>query len=777
MGVDTVAAFVDAVRQGRLLEGDQLEELVRVQARASDVRALAKQLIQKAWLTPFQVNQILQGQAASLAVGQYRLLERIGEGGMGQVFKARHHAMGRIVALKVIRKERLGNEQAVKRFQREIQAASQLSHPNVVLAFDANAAGAVHYLAMEFVEGTDLTRLCREKGPLPVHDACDYIRQAALGLQYAHERGMVHRDIKPSNLLVTNAAAPNSSAVIKRGAPARPLVKILDMGLARLQPHEQSDNLTQLSVDGSVMGTPDFMAPEQAKNSHKVDHRADIYSLGCTFYYLLSGQPPFAGTSHLEKLLKHQMDDPPPIERSDIPEGVQLILKRMLAKRPEERFQTGDEVVAALAPFCDPMAVTAGHSPAAVRASLPTARQTAPRGGGPTTSTAVLGQATRTTDLLYTTPEVARPIVSPRRRARSRTPVVIAALALFLACGGALVLWAMSGKPAGKTSPVVASAAGAVPTSAATPRVTSPTGTTPTPTTPPLHRYLPDNTNVVIAITFNDLRRSAFFRRFGERLPLPPLSQITNDLGNLNIDAEKELQRMVIAGPGTGRPAEAFFVYQGSFSNDRVRDALRRDKAEPRQVRGIKGPPGTYYVVKTDEHTFHFALPAPGTLLIGLAEPSMPQVLEKLALPRPSLTDSHLRDTLDRVEGKPPPLQVFIGGGYVPDGGDKSIATTLPGVRVIAAGLVPDGDGVSIRVGFLCSTTEAARDLDAFVRATLKILAEGDKDQWAAFAKALSRKNTKFISPSDKPVFMVETNFGPELLDRFLPPAPKKTDR
>ena len=181
-------------------------------------RALAGELIRRGWLTPYQVNQLLQGRGRDLLLGSYVLLERLGEGGMGQVFKARNWKLGRVVALKLIRKERLDNPDAVRRFQREIRAAAQLDHPNIVRAFDADEVDGTHLLVMEYVEGTDLAKLVKKDGPLPVDKACDYCRQAALGLQHAYERGLVHRDIKPHNLLLTPGG----------------VVKILDMGLARL---------------------------------------------------------------------------------------------------------------------------------------------------------------------------------------------------------------------------------------------------------------------------------------------------------------------------------------------------------------------------------------------------------------------------------------------------------------------------------------------------------------------------------------------------------------
>ena len=297
-------------------------------------------------MTPYQINQLLQGRGHELVLGPYLILERLGEGGAGQVFKARHQKMNRVVALKVIRRELLADAEVVGRFYREIQVVSQLDHPNVVHAYDAGPVGATHFLAMEYVEGTDLGRLVKQSGPLPVLQACEYIRQAALGLQHAHERGLVHRDIKPHNLIMSLSDG---------------LIKVADLGLARLSRTANEDltaALTSANSAGSLtpqnavmMGTADYLAPEQALDFHKADIRADIYGLGCTFYYLLTGRPPFAGTTLAEKLIKHQQAEPPPIDKlaSQVPQALVPVIRRMLAKKPEERYQTPAEVAAALA--------------------------------------------------------------------------------------------------------------------------------------------------------------------------------------------------------------------------------------------------------------------------------------------------------------------------------------------------------------------------------------------------------------------------------------------
>jgi serine/threonine protein kinase len=333
-------SFRDALAESLLLTAEQVAEIARAPLASLDTATLAKELVRRGWLTSFQVDQLREGDAANLVLGPYRLLGRLGEGNMGQVFKAHHVPMNRPVALKLIRKEKLANPTSVARFYREVQVAAKLLHPNIVLALDAGQIGETHYLAMEYVDGQDLSCLVKAHGPLPIRQACDFIRQVALGLQHAHERGLIHRDIKPSNLLVTTTA--NSDAV----------VKILDMGLARPQVTEQTN--TALTQFGAIVGSPDYLAPEQAANSGQADIRSDLYGLGCTLFFLLTGQPPFRGKSVTDILLKHQMEAPPRVEqlRPDVPPSVAAIVQKLLAKTPEDRYQTPAELIAALQPLC-----------------------------------------------------------------------------------------------------------------------------------------------------------------------------------------------------------------------------------------------------------------------------------------------------------------------------------------------------------------------------------------------------------------------------------------
>lgn len=282
--------------------------------------------------------------ATALATqARYEVIERIAGGGMGEVFRAKHRVMDREVALKVIKKDLMQRDEVVERFHREVKTAAQLSHPNIVTAYDADEADGVHFLVMEYVDGINLADLLRLHGPITIADACDYIRQAAAGLQHAHEQGMVHRDIKPHNLMLTSDGT----------------VKILDFGLASLSAKLILATETELSARadltaaGSIMGTPDYIAPEQATDARTSDIRSDIYSLGATLHYLLAGQPPFPTGSIAERIQGHLARTPTSLSnlREDVPPELSELVSRMMAKAPEQRFQTPNEVANALSQF------------------------------------------------------------------------------------------------------------------------------------------------------------------------------------------------------------------------------------------------------------------------------------------------------------------------------------------------------------------------------------------------------------------------------------------
>jgi serine/threonine protein kinase len=361
VAIATTADLVSALRQSLVLEPAQLEEAaLHLQARFPEPRGLARELLQRGWLTAYQVNQLLQEGGRSLLLRPYVVLERLGEGGTGQVFKARHMHMQRVVALKVIRPDLLADADVVTRFHREIQVASQVAHANVVHAYDAGNIGGAQALVLEYVEGVSLDRLVKDSGPLAPAQACDYIRQAALGLQHIHECALVHRDIKPSNLLVAQEDKATAKTRDEHKTIGRTqrlskwgLVKILDLGLARLQRAHDNQGSTTITSTGSVMmGTPDYMAPEQALDFHTADIRADIYGLGCTFFFLLTGKPPFPGGTLAQKLMRHQQTEPPPLKqlRPGLPADLEPIVRKMLAKKPQDRYQTPGAVAEALAP-------------------------------------------------------------------------------------------------------------------------------------------------------------------------------------------------------------------------------------------------------------------------------------------------------------------------------------------------------------------------------------------------------------------------------------------
>lgn len=325
-----IAKFLADLEKSELLTAEQLAEAKQAGTKTGDPKALARALVRQGRLSLWQANQVLSGRTA-LRMGKYRLIELLGKGGMGNVFLGQHVTMNRRVALKVLGKELVGNPEARERFLAEARAVAALDHPNIVRAYSVDEEGDRYYLVMEYVDGRDLQRIVEEDGPLQYAVAADAIRQAADGLAHAHSKGMIHCDIKPSNLLV------NSQGV----------VKILDLGLARLGGHKQTSG----SGGQQFLGTVDYMAPEQGLGSASFDHRADIYSLGCTLYFLLTGRPPFPEGTLAERIVKHQTQLPASILecRPDAPRDLVKICRKMMAKHPQERFQTAAEISTLLA--------------------------------------------------------------------------------------------------------------------------------------------------------------------------------------------------------------------------------------------------------------------------------------------------------------------------------------------------------------------------------------------------------------------------------------------
>ncbi|MEJ7596097.1 MAG: serine/threonine-protein kinase [Planctomycetaceae bacterium] len=324
--------FAHQVVASSLISADALNTIVSSSCAdepTTSGKDLARLLVKQKRLTAFQAKQIYAGKGKSLVLGNYVILDKLGQGGMGVVLKAEHRRMKRVVALKVLDPAVTRSPEVTRRFEREIHAAARLEHPNIVTAHDADEANGTHFLVMQYVEGADLAALVRTQGPLLVEQALDYILQAARGLEYAHRRGIVHRDIKPANLLLD-----------KHG-----ILKVLDMGLARLESAGAQQD--QLTGTGQVMGTVDYMAPEQAMETKTADARADIYSLGVTLWYLLTGRLMYDGETVVKKLMAHQNSPVPSLQAicpQASPELVDLFA-RMVAKDPDARYQNMSDVI------------------------------------------------------------------------------------------------------------------------------------------------------------------------------------------------------------------------------------------------------------------------------------------------------------------------------------------------------------------------------------------------------------------------------------------------
>ncbi|MBW3542955.1 MAG: serine/threonine protein kinase [Planctomycetes bacterium] len=337
---DTLREFVRSLSSSGILTEGELRAFVRALPPNRDSLSpdqLARALVDQSRLTNFQAEAVQQGRPERLFLGDYLILEPIGAGGMGQVYKAEHRRMSRIVALKVLIAEAVNSERAVQRFYREVRTAARLEHRNIVTAYDAGEAGGNHYLVMQYIDGPNFKKRVDRRGPLTLEQAVDVVLQTAEGLAYAHEMGVIHRDIKPSNLLMTREG----------------VVKILDMGLARLAAELEAmdgEAAGRLTMPGQVLGTADYMPPEQATDTHAADERSDCYSLGCTLYYLLTGRPPFPGDSMAEVLMGHAERPVPAVYLGD-DDRAQILLEimdLMLRKDPAERYQNMDQLIADL---------------------------------------------------------------------------------------------------------------------------------------------------------------------------------------------------------------------------------------------------------------------------------------------------------------------------------------------------------------------------------------------------------------------------------------------
>lgn len=342
--VTSIDGFLSVLRKSGLVEAERLKQAISPWSEASGPlpAELPRTLIDAGLITDWQMRQLRKGKHRGYFLGQYKLLRELGKGGMSSVYLAEHTAMNLPVAIKVLPLKRVDQKSYKQRFEREAHASFRLNHPNIARATNFDNQGDLYYIVLDYIEGTDLYKKVKEEGPLPVKEALDYVRQAALGLQYAHEEGLVHRDIKPANLMRD-----------KRGT-----IKILDLGLALGNDDDEDGNLTK-QHDEKVLGTADYLAPEQAKNSHAADPRSDIYSLGCTLFYLLVGRAPFAKGSVVERIKAHWHEPPPnPLDELDSPppdldSAVIDLYFRMLEKHPDARPQNAREVAATIQAWLD----------------------------------------------------------------------------------------------------------------------------------------------------------------------------------------------------------------------------------------------------------------------------------------------------------------------------------------------------------------------------------------------------------------------------------------
>jgi len=456
----TTDDFLNLARRSGLFDEKDLDAYLRGRGEslAGTPAELAAAMVRDGLLTNFQARQFLKGKwRGFLIAGKYKLLEHLGAGGMATVFLCEHVSMHRRVAIKVLPPAQAKDPGAVERFYREARAVATLDHPNIVRAHDIDHDGDMHFLVMEYVEGAALQDVVRKRGPLSVARAAHYVRQAAVGLDHAHIAGLVHRDIKPGNVLVDRSGT----------------VKILDMGLARFF-HDEGDDITKKFDENCVLGTADYCAPEQALNSHAVDIRADIYSLGATFYFLLTGRTPFGPGTTAQKIIWHQMKEPTPIRelRPEVPEGLAAVLAKMMAKQVEDRYQTPAEVYDALGPWAPaevpppseeemPRLCARSQGPASSDPNL--SRRAAPPTAVQSRSPSTKAPAAAMEPTVITTrpgPRGARTAKSPKpeaaepESARSPRPArwLVPGLAggaalLLLAVGGAGVWWALSERP------------------------------------------------------------------------------------------------------------------------------------------------------------------------------------------------------------------------------------------------------------------------------------------------------------------------------------------
>ncbi|MDA1161774.1 MAG: serine/threonine-protein kinase [Planctomycetota bacterium] len=330
---NSITELIQNLTESGLLSDSEIsaiQESIGSRPDITSAEGFARELVRQNHLTKLQAAAVLKGKTRNLVFGEYVVLEKIGTGGMGQVFKARHRPTSKLVAVKVLSADAVKNRRLIERFKKEARAVARLKHPNIVRAFEAGKINRIRYLVMEYVEGENMLARVKRKGPLPVDECIRCVLEAARGLDYAHQKGIVHRDIKPSNLLRDKKTAR---------------VKVLDMGLARVD--EPDEDEVRLTMPGQMLGTARFMSPEQVEDARKADVRSDVYSLGCTLYFLLRSKAPYSGETVAHTLMAHVSSPIPDLcqKRPDTPKWLGDVFQKMLAKKPRDRFQTMSELV------------------------------------------------------------------------------------------------------------------------------------------------------------------------------------------------------------------------------------------------------------------------------------------------------------------------------------------------------------------------------------------------------------------------------------------------
>jgi serine/threonine-protein kinase len=334
MAITSSKQFLKLLQHSNLLDDSRFSDFVRSvgnprESKADDPRFLARELVRRGWITRWHAEKLLSGKYKGFLLGKYKLLDHLGSGGMSHVFLAEQAKIGRRVAVKVLPPAKLAVEGHLDRFLREARAAAQLDHPNIVRAYDVDSHENMYFLVMEYLEGDNLQKKINKSGPLGFDEAANYIAQAARGLHHAHRASLIHRDVKPSNLVLTTGDT----------------IKLMDLGLALLSSESQNSGEADTDAD-TILGTADYLAPEQARNSHEIDHRADIYGLGCTLYALLCGHPPFAGGTFAQRVYKHQFTQAAASAnvRPNCPPLLTAMCERMMAKAPEDRYDSAEQI-------------------------------------------------------------------------------------------------------------------------------------------------------------------------------------------------------------------------------------------------------------------------------------------------------------------------------------------------------------------------------------------------------------------------------------------------